>query len=51
MATLAVEKDALYASSAGEVHRLNPENGSIMWTSDLPKLGRGTVLIAPALSE
>ena len=51
LATLAVEPDALYASSAGELHRINPDTGTIMWTSELPKLGRGTVLIAPVPSE
>ena len=46
LVTVAVEPDAVYASAGGEIYRLNPENGEIMWTSELPKLGRGTALIA-----
>ncbi len=46
LVTLAVEPDGLYASSGGELYRLDPDTGSILWTNELPKLGRGTVLIA-----
>lgn len=46
LTTLAVEENGLYASAGGEVYRLNPDTGQLMWTSVLPNLGRGTVLIA-----
>ena len=48
LVTLAVESDGLYASAGGELYRLNPDTGQVMWVNDLPKLGRGTVLIASA---
>ena len=46
LVTLAVESDGLYASAGGELYRLNPDTGAIVWTNELSRLGRGTVLIA-----
>ena len=44
--TLAVESDAIYASAKGQLYRLHPDTGDILWESELPKLGRGPVLIS-----
>ncbi len=51
LVTIAVERDGLYASSAGELYRLDPKTGTILWTNKLPKLGHGAALIATAIDD
>lgn len=48
LVTISVEPNGLYASAKGELFRLNPDTGDIIWKNALPKLGSGPVLIAPA---
>ena len=38
--------EALFASNAGEVWRLDPETGNAMWHNELKGLGRGLVSMA-----
>lgn len=38
--------EALIASNSGEVWRLDPNNGAIMWHNDLKSFGRGVVSLA-----
>lgn len=40
------EPDDVYASTRGEVFRLDAQSGDIRWNSGLPKLGRGTCIFA-----
>lgn len=37
---------SIYATCAGEVWRLDPENGSIIWHNQLKGLGRGLASVA-----
>ena len=51
LVTLTVEPDGVYASAKGELYRLDPDTGSILWKNELPELGRGPVLIAPSVTN
>jgi outer membrane protein assembly factor BamB len=51
-----VERGDLFAASRGELYRLNPATGDIMWRNTLPGLGWGLVTVAggaqaPAAAE
>lgn len=45
---VAVDRGELYASVRGEVFRLDPQSGAILWRNGLPGLGWGVVTIAGA---
>ena len=36
----------LFAANSGEVWRLNPANGEVMWHNEMKRLGRGLVTLA-----
>jgi outer membrane protein assembly factor BamB len=38
--------EALFASNSGEVWRLNPERGDVMWHNQLKGMGRGLISMA-----
>jgi outer membrane protein assembly factor BamB len=38
--------ESLFASNAGEVWRLDPANGGVIWRNELKGLGRGLVSLA-----
>lgn len=38
--------DGLFAANAGEVWRLNPTTGEIMWHNEMKRLGRGVISLA-----
>ncbi len=38
--------EALFATNAGEVWRLDPQTGAVMWHNELKGLGRGLVTLA-----
>src|SRR4051812_48803661 len=37
---------ALFASAAGHVYRLNPQDGAVLWHNSLPRMGLGLVTLA-----
>ena len=41
-----VQDGDLFAASRGELYRLNPSNGAVMWRNSLPGLGWGIVTVA-----
>src|SRR5690606_27850635 len=45
---LALDGDALFASSSGEVFCLDAANGTVRWHNELDKLGVGVVSLLPA---
>jgi len=45
-----VEGGDLFAASRGELYRLNPATGDIMWRNTLPGLGWGIVTAAASTS-
>ena len=46
--TVLWDGEALIAGNSGEVWRLDPREGQVMWRSELKGLGRGLVSIASA---
>jgi outer membrane protein assembly factor BamB len=38
--------DALVAASAGEIYRLDPRTGAVLWHNEMPGLGLGVVTLA-----
>ena len=45
---MVLDGDELYASTRGEVFRLDPATGRIYWKNGLPGLGHGLIAIAAA---
>jgi len=41
----------LYASSRGEIYRLDPSSGAILWRNELPGLGWGLISIGSVGSQ
>lgn len=44
--TVLWDGEALFAANSGEVWRLDPANGSVIWHNELKGLGRGLVSLA-----
>jgi outer membrane protein assembly factor BamB len=43
-----LDSGELYATTQGEVFRLDPASGGIRWNNTLPGLGHGLVTVAPS---
>jgi outer membrane protein assembly factor BamB len=48
---LVVDRGELYASSRGEIFRLNPQSGAILWHNPMPGFGWGLMTIAGAANS
>jgi outer membrane protein assembly factor BamB len=48
--TVQWDGQALYAANSGEVFRLDPRDGAILWNNKLKGLGRGLVTLASSRS-
>jgi outer membrane protein assembly factor BamB len=48
---VALDGREIYATTYGEVFRLDPASGAICWNNELPGLGRGLITIAAAASQ
>jgi outer membrane protein assembly factor BamB len=44
--TVLWDGEALFAANAGEMWRLDPEHGNILWHNELKGMGRGVVSLA-----
>jgi outer membrane protein assembly factor BamB len=44
--TVLWDGEALFAANSGEVWRLDPSSGAVLWHNDLKRLGRGLVSLA-----
>jgi len=44
--TVLWDGEALFAANAGEIWRLDPEHGGILWHNELKGMGRGVVSLA-----
>ena len=48
---VALDGGELYATTLGEIFRLDPETGHVRWNNKLSGLGRGLVTMATAASQ